>query len=128
MDIIFNLNFWFNTRPAPFSYSSKIAMGLFIILMVAFFAFLKIMKDKGYNNKFWLNLNDFLLTNIVIAICLLFFSLELVPFLSAKFWILLWLAEMIIWLVMIVKKLKKSKIKKLEEEKTKHLKKYLPKK
>lgn len=129
MSYFVNLNFWFNSRPAPFTYGSKIAIGLFIITMAALFIFLRVgKKKKGYNSKTWLSLADFALTNIIIALAILFFSLELVPFLSAKFWVLLWLVEMISWLSIVFQRLKKSQLKKEAAEKEKNFKKYLPKK
>jgi len=127
MNNLFSLTFWFNLRPAPFGHYSKLAMATFIILLVAFFVYLKIMKDRGYKSRMWSNLADFTLTNLILACILMFFSLELVPFFSAKFWLLLWLAEIITWLTLIFKRIKSSKAKKEELEKEKIIKKYLPK-
>ncbi len=126
MSNLFTLAYWFNSRPAPLGHYPKIVMGLFIILLAALFTFLKIMKDRGYNSKMWLSLADFAFTNVLLALVIMFFSLELVPFLAAKFWLILWLAEMIAWLTIIFKRVKRLKIKKTEADREEINKKYIP--
>ncbi len=127
MTNLFNPFFWFNFRPDTLSSNSKIIMGAFIILMVATFTFLKIMKDRGYNSKFWSSVSDFAFTNTLLACLLLFFTTEFVPFFSARFWFIIWLAEIVLWLTLIFKRKKVQKISFAEIERQKLAKKYLPK-
>ena len=68
----------------------------------------------------------FFTVNAVVGLMLLFFTYELVPILSARFFFLFWLIEMIIWLASIWKVYKKvPEIKKAKEEE-KEFKKYIP--
>lgn len=127
MTNIFNIHFWLNLRPDNLSHNSIMIMGTFIVLMTALFIFLKINKDRGYNNKMWLSISDFAFTNVFLACLLIFFTQEYVPFFSARFWFIIWLAEIVLWLVLIFKKKKKAKISQEQAEKEKLLKKYLPK-
>jgi hypothetical protein len=127
MSNLFTLAYWFNLRPAPFGEHTKIIIAAVVVLLAALFTFLKIMKDKGYNNKMWLSVADFCIANIILACLLLFFSIELVPVFSAKFWLVIWLAEMIFWLVLIAKRVKRSKVRQVNEAKEQEIKKYLPK-
>lgn len=127
MSHLFSLAYWFNLRPAPFGPATKIAMAIFVILLAALFTFLKIMKGRGFNNKMWLSVADFSFTNILLAGIFLFFSLEVVPVFSARFWLIIWLAEMIFWLILIIKMVKKAKTRQTNETKELAMKKYLPK-
>jgi len=128
MGNLFSLHFWFNLRPpALLPIYQKFFIGLVIALIVASFIFwfIKSKRRNVYIN-FWRNLYYFSFTNSFIGIVLLFFSYELVPFLSARFWFLLWGAGIIAWLIFIFKSLiaiPKRRKKIAEEE---EYKKYIP--
>jgi hypothetical protein len=66
------------------------------------------------------------LTNLIIGIFFLFFTFELIPLLSARFWFLLWGIGILIWLSFIGRAV--TKIPKLREEMAKEevYKKYIP--
>ena len=123
------LNFWFNIRPVAFIGSSlKIVLG-FILLLIVLAVIAGIGKKrwtKSLYTAFWNSLYYFFLTNAIVGLVLTFFNYEMVPFLSARFWFLLWGASMVVWLVFIYKKVVKIPQKKAQLEKEKEFKKYIP--
>ena len=65
-------------------------------------------------------------SNAAIGLVLLFFTNELIPFLSARFWYLAWFVEMVWWLYSIIKQLRGlPKIKEQQAEEKKY-KQYIP--
>ena len=129
MNNFFRFDFWFNLRPGVFLGSSmKILVGfvgLFIILSIVAGLGKKKWSTGLYSN-FWKNLYNFFLTNAIIGLILTFFNYEMAPLLSARFWFLLWAAELIVWSHFIYKLILKIPQKKAQLEKEKQLKKYLP--
>ncbi len=124
----FTLHYWFNMRPNNFlPIANKSIIGFLVFLVILFFIFslLKSRKNNIYV-KIWQKLYNFCLTNFFIGIILLFFCYELVPFLSSRFWFLIWGVGMIFWLYIIYKNLKE--IPKLKEKRAKEqeYKKYIP--
>jgi hypothetical protein len=123
------LNFWFSARPGAFSgLSLKIVLG-FIVLLVILSIVSGIIKkrwSKGLYSAFWSSLNTFFITNAALGLLLTFFNYEMVPFLSARFWFLLWAISMLAWLFFIVKIIIKIPAKRVQLEKEKEFKKYIP--
>lgn len=124
---LLSLSFWFNLRPGSFSdverYSLLGFIGLLLIILVVSF----IIKRHPGKNRFTARLfYDFSFTNALIGLILLFFNYEIIPFLSAHFWYLLWLVAMIWWLISIIKKIKAVSKKHSQEPNGPDLKKYLP--
>lgn len=128
MGNLFKLNFWLDMRPPQLlPMYEKFFIGAIVILIIFslvtyFFGF----KRKGLYSPVWRSLYSFSLSNFFIGLFLFFFNYELVPFLSSRFWFLLWAVLMLVWLFFIIKSLVKipEKKKKLEEEK--EYKKYIP--
>lgn len=114
------LKFWFNLRPdqlLPVFQKTFVGFILFFVifsLICRFFGF----KKRGIYAPIWRRLYSFSLTNVFVGLFLLFFNYEMIPFLSARFWFLLWAVIMVIWLVFVAKNLLKipEKKKKIEEE------------
>lgn len=123
------LNFWFDLRPSAFMAASlKILLG-FILLLIVLAIIAAIGKKrwvKSLYSTFWSSLYNFFLTNAVIGLILTFFNYEMVPFLSARFWLLLWVICMAVWLVYIYKIIIKIPQKKVLLEKERQFKKYIP--
>lgn len=123
------LNFWFSLRPGVFvGLSLKIILGFIFLLIVLAFAS-GIGKKRWVKSLYaglWRGLYYFFLTNATIGLILTFFNYEMVPFLSARFWFLLWVASMVIWLVFIYRAIIKIPQKKARLEKEKEFKKYIP--
>ena len=128
MSNLLSYKFWLNLRPGSLlAIYQNIFIGFIAILIIAFFVFW-ILKSKkqGLYIKIWNRLFSFSLGNAIIGLVLLFLNYELIPFLSARFWFLLWGAGMIVWLVFIFKALVKIPERKKQIEKEKEYKKYIP--
>ena len=122
-------NFWFNLRPGAFiGLSFKIVLGFIALLIILTIVsgLIKRKWSKSLYACFWSSLYVFFLTNVVIGLLLTFFNYEMVPFLSARFWFLLWLIGMLVWLFFIYKIMIKIPQKKALLEKEREFKKYIP--
>jgi len=122
-------NFWFNLRPGAFiGLSLKIVLGFIALLIILTIVsgLIKRKWSKSLYACFWSSLYVFFLTNVVIGLLLTFFNYEMVPFLSARFWFLLWLIGMLVWLFFIYKIMIKIPQKKALLEKEREFKKYIP--
>jgi len=128
MGNLLTLKFWFNLRPEPLlPIFEKGFVGFILLLLILavgsyFFGF----KRKGLSALVWRRLYSFALTNFFLSLIIFFFNYEMVPFLSARFWLLFLGVEMLVWLVFIFKYLLRipEKRKKIEEEN--NYKKYIP--
>lgn len=124
-----NFDFWFSPRPGAFIPSSlKIMLGFIILLIIATIVSGAIKRRwaKSLYANFWASLNSFFLVNAIIGLFLIFFNYEMVPFLSARFWFLLWGAGILVWLFFIYKIIIKIPQKKARLEKEREFKKYVP--
>jgi hypothetical protein len=120
-------SFWFNLRPGPLvSQNYLIAVIVVFIIIGAAFFFLKRAQYKSANRIFWESLYSFGLYNAMIGLALLFFTYELVPFLSSRFWFLLWVIGLGLWIFLLVKKFVAIKSRKEQLEKEKEYRKYIP--
>ena len=123
------LNYWFNIRPVAFIGSSlKVILGfIFLSIVLAVIAGIgKKRWSRSLYTAFWQSLYYFFLTNAIIGLVLTFFNYEMVPFLSARFWFLLWVVSMVTWVVFIYRTVVKIPQKKARLEKEKEFKKYIP--
>ena len=123
------LNFWFSLRPGVFiGLSLKIILGLiFLMIILALVSgFGKKRWSKSLYAGLWQSLYYFFLTNAIIGLVLVFFNYEMVPFLSARFWFLLWIASLIIWLYFIYRTIIKIPQRKARLEKEREFNKYIP--
>ena len=122
-------NFWFNFRPEPLTALFQNLILIFAILLIGVFILTKIIikhKKKTLYYKIWLKLNIFSLTNAILGLLFWFFSYEMVPILSAKFWLGFWGLAIILWILLILKHLKKIPERRLELEREAKFKKYIP--
>ena len=104
MSQIFQFNYWFNLRPGNLTPGAQTGFFVFLIILAVlifvFFLFKSRYKKSSYF-RIWRNLYSFCLSNLIIGLFLLLFTYELVPFLSARFWFLLWGLGMAVWLFFI---------------------------
>lgn len=129
MKNLLTLKMWFNMQPGVLTRGATIGITtLLLVLFVATVIFFLI-KNKRRNlyNRIWQKLYFFSLSNLIIGLILYFFAFELLPFLSMRFWFLLWGVGMLVWLVFIAKIFKE--IPKIKEQRLKEeeFKKYIPK-
>lgn len=103
-----------------------LAMVLALLLLTIATAVVKKKWLKSIYAGFWNNIYYFFLTNFIIGLFIIFFNYEMVPLLSARFWLLFWGVGIIIWLVFVYKIIIKIPQKKALMEKEKEFKKYLP--
>ncbi len=128
MNNLLSLSFWFNLRPPAMLeiFNTLFLVFLAILLILSIIAFY-FKKKKRLYRSFWLKFYDFTASNLMIGLLLFFFSWQGVPFLSARFWLILWFILIITWLYFLVKHLKKIPKRKEEAEKKKSFDKYIPK-
>lgn len=129
MNNLLSLKFWFNIRPgilgALYQRGFFVVIGILIVCAVVF-GILRARDKKNLYNPVWQKFFSFSLTNAIIGLILLFFTYELIPVLSSRFWFLFWGIEMIIWLVFIVRALFGIPEKRKQLEQEREYKKYIP--
>lgn len=117
MKNLLSLKFWFNLRPEP---TTSITQKYFLffmglqILIYLIFLLIKRKYPKSLYRKIFSNFSSLFLTSIIIGAFLLFFTYEGVPFLSARFWFLVWFTAIAVWLSFIVRNF--LKIPKIKEQ------------
>jgi tellurite resistance protein TehA-like permease len=128
MGNFFSLNFWINTRPGSLSPFGMQVLTFFAVLMIALFFLTKIMQKKkgGLYFKLFDKLNSFFIANFLICLMYMFFTYELIPLLSARFWFLFWIIGMIVWLYFIFKHMQTIPEKKKKLEEKQEFEKYIP--
>lgn len=128
MQNLINFGYWFSLRPEALSpIAQKLFIG-FIILLALICLLTAIFKNHGgIYRGFLKKIYSFSFANAVIGLFILFFNYELIPFLSARFWLGLWLIMMIVWLIFILKYLRKIPATKKRVAAEKEFNKYLPK-
>jgi hypothetical protein len=129
MPNLLSYNLWFNIRPGLLTQPFFNIFLAIVVLLIVSSLVLKIIKNRNNKNlyfKFWGNAYFFSLTNAIIGFIYLFFCYEMIPLLSARFWLLIWLLEIVIWIVFLIKMLIVIPRRKIEIEKELQFKKYLP--
>lgn len=127
MHNILTTSYWFDLKPPYFTATSeKIYISILFVFLIASVILFILKRKKSFYKGLFKRLYNFSLSNFIIALFLLFFRYQNASFLSARFWLGLWLISMIIWLLFILKRIKKipEYIKKAKEEEEK--KKYIP--
>lgn len=129
MSNLLNLKFWFNLRAVPLTpFFNKALIGFTILSLVMFIA-IKLLNKRNKNvlyTKIFQALINFSLTNLFVGVFLMFFNYEMVPFLSSRFWFLLWAIGILVWLYFIIKKLLVIPRIGKQIEENKEFKKYIP--
>jgi amino acid transporter len=127
MSNLLSPQFWLNQRPDILTAGSRNAV---IAVISAFFllaaASLILKLRKSFYRRLYEKFFHFFISNFLIGAMLFFFSQEMIPLLSSRFWYILWALIMGAWLTFIVKYAKTLPEKKKELEKEKNYKKYLP--
>ncbi len=129
MSSLLSFQFWLNLKPPimlPIFQKTFFASLAVLAAVAAILYFIKKRNEKNLYNNFWSSLYNFCLTNFIIGIIIYFFNFESAPFLSARFWFLIWGAEMVVWLFFIIRLFLKIPERKERLEKDKEFKKYIP--
>lgn len=128
MENIFSIKLWTNIRPGSLQPEFQKILIVVVACLLVFSIVFSLLKNKKRSlyNKIWQRLASFCVSNFIIGVLLLFFTYELVPFLSMRFWFLLWGIGMIVWLFFILKIYFKIPELKEKLEKEKEFKKYIP--
>jgi len=127
---LLTLNAWFNINPGPLGDQLlTILTWFFIIVIVIGFGFRVLAKrQRGkIQAKVWRRFGKLGLTMGILGFVVLFFFYEGVPFLSARFWLLVWFIGLIAWKVYILIYLFRKIPQESRENKDKqNFEKYLP--
>ncbi len=128
MNNLLTLSYWLNMRPGNLHFSGMIVFLLLILGFISIIFLFKIFKKRKNNIYFktWRGLDNFAITNLILALFLLFFEYEEVYIFSARFWLLLWGASMVIWLLFIFRDYRKIPEIKKEYAKKEEINKYIP--
>lgn len=105
MQNLLTWKFWFNLRPEPllplFQKLYLVLLGLLLVL--AIISYFK-QKQKSLYKRFWKLAYYFNFSNLLIGSIFFFFNYERAVFLSARFWLALWILTMFIWLYFLIKR------------------------
>ncbi len=129
MNNLLSLNFWLNVRPGQLMPQYLQYFIIFVVILAVLtiiFGLIQARNKKNLYGRFWSGLYYFCLTNTIISVFLLFFTYEAIPFLSARFWFLLWVVEILVWLFFLAKKLREVPKRKKWLDEEKQYKKYIP--
>ena len=128
MSNFLSIKFWLNTGPGGLSPTSFKIFVIFIgaMLVGAFVSYLVKNRKKSLYTKIWLRLSSFFLTNFFLGLMFLFFTYELIPFLSARILLLLWGIGTLAWFIFILRHVLTIPKIKEEKEKEQEFKKYIP--
>jgi hypothetical protein len=127
MNNLLSIKYWFAVRPSMLlPIYSKIFIGLIIIFVILIFVSGLLQKKKTIYSKIWDRINTFSITNTFVGLIILFFNSEMIPFLSSRFWFVLWGATMAVWLFFVIKDFKKIPGIREQRAKDHEYKKYIP--
>jgi amino acid transporter len=122
----FTLKFWLQSNPELTSAYVNLLLILaltFIIILV--YAYTK-QKEKNIFRVYWRGLVTFAVWNFTVFTLWWFFSLEQIPVLSARAWIIIFLLVDLVWLYRLRKKFKKQAAIKADLAQRQVNKKYIP--
>jgi len=130
---LLNLSYLFSLRPSGLSVGFMIALlVIFVGLIVAAIGFeilKKIKQPDNFIKKLWTKYATCFATLGVIGLLLVWFRQERLSLLGARFWLVVWLLGLAVWLGFIVKyQVKVIPLARKQIEERKMFNKYLPKK
>jgi hypothetical protein len=129
MKYLLSTQFWLNVRPgAMMTVTMYILIGLLVIFLTSIVLInvqLKKARKTLYKTAFH-NIIHLCWTNLIIGVLVFFFMYEEVPFLSARFWFVIWAIELVTWIWVIVNQFNEVPKIKAEIAERGKLKKYIP--
>jgi len=129
----FTLSYWFSPQPGPLMNSAAqfllIVFGLCLIGAIIFYSIARIKKDDPVIFKLYSKIKNLFTTLAVVGFIILFFFWQQVPYLSSRFWVVIWLLILLIWAGFIGRfGFFEAPKRKEEIKKKRKFEKYLPKK
>lgn len=130
---IFSLKFWFSAQPGPLMVTMSqillVAFALCLAAAISFFLLARASKASTVTAKLYKKIQSLFTTLGVVGFIILFFFYQQVPFLSSRFWLLIWVLIAIVWAGFIGQfGFIEAPRRKAELKKKAELEKYLPKK
>jgi len=128
MNELFSVSFWFNARPDVMTtagFRTYLAV-LLLLLAVAVVAGILKKRKKGPYTRVLGKLQPFGWLNLMIGLLYLLFRQELIPYLSARVVVLVWLAGVVVWLGFIGKEARKIPSIRERKRREQEYKKYIP--
>ena len=125
---LLSYRFWLNMRPdalTPFFNYFFIALILFFLAASAAAWMMKKLKKNIYT-RLWEKLFTLFSVNLFLGLLMMFFNYERIPFLSARFWFLIWGVGILVWAIYILKYFKTIPEKIRINEEKKEFTKYIP--
>lgn len=127
MEKLISWHYWLNLRPEPFATLTFKLFGAFVLALIILSVAAYFLKTRrGVKNGLWLKMFNFASTNSLLGIFLIFCNYEIIPFFTARFFLVFWAIGMLAWLITLVKEFKKIPAKLQEAKKQDEFKKYLP--
>ncbi|MFA5076281.1 MAG: hypothetical protein WC480_02580 [Patescibacteria group bacterium] len=131
--VLLTWNFWFQKDPGQMAPAAfKLLVVIFAICLVGaiiFWLLGRISKKDRIYIKLFKKIQSFLITLGLVGFVILFFFFEEAPYLSSRFWLLIWLVIAVFWLIKIIKFTVVDLPRRLtEQKKIESFKQYLPKK
>jgi amino acid transporter len=129
MTNLLSLKFWFNIRPGALS---DVGVYVFISLIVGSIVlsfvlkFLTIKSKEKLYRRFLRKIQSLVVSNTIVILIMFFLMYETSPFLSGRFWILIWGLINIVWFYFIYKFYSRIPGQKAERIKEEEYNKYLP--
>ncbi len=124
---LLTLNYWFDLSPEPFMSTANTIIILFLgLLLLGGILFIILKKKNKLYKVLFERLYNFCFINLIIGALLFFFSWEEAYFLSARFWYMLWIIIMVVWLLELKKKSGKISDLRDKRKKRQEFEKYLP--
>ncbi len=128
MKNLLTLNYWFSVNPGALtSFGFRVLLAIVIFLFILGLTSLVLKRKKSLYRGIFNRVYDLAVANFFIGLLFIFFHYENIPFFTARFWLLIWMAGLLVWAIFIIKKLNKIPEKRKELELLQEKKKYLPK-
>ena len=100
-------SYWFSLHARELMPSAKLAIGMFFAALVVFGIIAKVLSKKKSGSMFWAEggkrLGAFGVWMGALGLLLVFFMHELIYFFGARFWLLVWAAGALWWLLRIIR-------------------------
>lgn len=128
MQNLLTLSYWLDLSGGSLEKKAQIVfIGFLIVLFIAYlFLFFFKKNKKGIEKKVFGRIGSLIILNFIIGLLLLFFTYEELPLLSARFWFLVWIVEIGLYIYSINDSYKKAKKLQGNRIKEDEYKKYLP--